>query len=149
MRKPCKSRVCDNESQKGPSAYCSNECKRDELKAVRQLRYAEEFGDLLTQDRFCICSDLLVQKSTESTRDFMNRGSCSRSCATKTARLATIEAKAASVDREIAASMKRLRDNSEAQASITPHKESLGDYWDKWSYKSKLIHNALTGSRLC
>jgi len=149
MRKPCKSRACDNESQKGPSVYCSNECKCEELSAVRKERYAEEFGDLLTKDRFCICGDLLVLKPDEGVRNFMNRGSCSRSCAAKTSRQATKEEKTAEADRKIAVSMKRLRDNRKTKEIIKMKQGPMRNYWDQWSSESKLIQNALMGTRLC
>jgi len=149
MRKPCKSRACDNESQKGPSVYCSTDCKGQELRAVWHDRYVKEFGDQLTQNRFCICGDLLAQKPKEGTREFMHRSSCSRSCAAKTSNQTSAKKRITQADRKIATAMKRLRDNTKARKSTKEKQRSLGSYWRSWDDNTKLIHSALTGAKLC
>ena len=149
MGKECGNRLCDSTDTSGSSVYCGSDCRSVELKAVWRDRAIETFGELYTESRSCICGDTLVQWENEAALTYMKRDACSRSCSATWKANATADDKAARVDRHIKLAMLKLRDNTSSLETVRMKKGSLGDYWDKWSYKSKLIHNALTGSRLC
>ena len=149
MGRECKSRVCDNSDAKRSSLYCSSECRSAELKAAWRDRAIEVFGALFTESRNCICGDTLVQWENEAALTYLKRDSCSRSCSAKWKASATADDKAARVDRHIELTMLKLRDSTVTDIGVIRKKGAIADYWDKWSYKDRLIHNALMGAKIC